>query len=312
MTSPFVRTLGILATTVVLAALTACAGAVGVEADPEPAPTETTPTPARIAALSYETAAVVAALGLEENLVIVPEAMRNPILTDHSSAFADIAAVIPVVSETDPEAVIATSPDIALLTARHGLEDGVADALKTAGIETLVLHNPWATPEDVIADVRTIGEALGAAADAERLAQDLAAGLVAAEAPSVPVRVLVLSNQAGRPFVTAGAAFPLALVELAGGSDVSGELGLRTSGPITAEQVVQLDPDAILLVDMNGSGEKLFAPLLDSPAVATLDALANDRVHVVPGRSVQALGLLSTVDGLADLTGWIAEVAATL
>lgn len=117
--------------------------------------------------------------------------------------------------------------------------------------------------------------------------------------------MLVLSNQAGRPFITAGDAFPLELVRRAGGRDLSDELGFSRTGPISAEQLIDADPDAILLIDMNGSGHDIFTPLLDNPAVAALPALEQDRVMLLEGREVQALGLTETIEGLNHLGEWL-------
>ena len=120
-------------------------------------------------------------------------------------------------------------------------------------------------------------------------------------------RVLVLSNQAGQPFVTAGAAFPLEVVRLAGGQDASEALGMNRTGPISAEQVIAAEPDAILLVDMNGTGEQIFEPLLSNAAVAELPAVAEDRVLLVEGREVQALGFADTVQARDRIAEWLAN-----
>src|SRR5699024_7659542 len=108
--------------------------------------------------------------------------------------------------------------------------------------------------------------------------------------PDAP-RILILSNQAGRPFITAGTAFPVELVRLAGASTVSDELGITVTGPIQIEQVLAAEPDGIILIDMNGSGDRLFADMLGNDAVAGLDAVAHGRVLRVQGKEVQALGL---------------------
>src|SRR5699024_8699759 len=120
-------------------------------------------------------------------------------------------------------------------------------------------------------------------------------------------RVLVLSNQAGRPFVTAGGAFPLEVVELAGARDASERIGVSRTGPITAEQVIAAEPDRILLVDMNGSGRQIFADLLGNPAIAALPAVAEHEVLLVEGKQVQALGLTSTIEGRDRIAEWIAD-----
>lgn len=263
--------------------------------------------PQRIAALTFETTEVVAALGAADRLVMVPEAVTNPALGNHLEEVADVQAKNPVEAKTNAEAIIATDPDLVLLSARHGLEEGVAEALVSADIPVVIVPNSWATVDDLVANVDLVGTALGLDSEADALAAEIEQGLspaADAEASDAPT-VLVLSNQAGQPFVVAGSAFPLELIRLAGAEDAGAALGLRASGPITAEQVIQANPDAILLVDMNGSGPAMFASLLENPAVATLPAVAEDRVLMLQGRQVQALGLQHTAEGLAAITDWL-------
>lgn len=262
--------------------------------------------PQRIAALSYETAELVAELGLADRLIAVPEAVTNPTLGNHVDELAGVPTTIASERETNAEEVIALDPDLVLLSNRHGLDADVGEVLTAVGIPVIVLPNSWSTPEEVAIDIRLVGQATGAEAAAATLAERLTDGLRGADDPDGPrPRVLVLGNQAGRVFITAGRAFPLELVRLAGGADVSGDLGIDRTGPIAAEQVVQAAPDAILLVDMNGSGRAAFEPLLENPAVGGLPAVAEGRVLLVEGRTVQALGLTETIAGLDRLRDWI-------
>lgn len=264
--------------------------------------------PQRIAALSYETTALAVELGLADKLVMIPEQAKNPALTDHADDLAGVASTIPTVSEFDPELVIAQQPDLVLLTARHGVEDGAGAVLQAAGIPVLVLPNSWSSTQQVTADIALVGEATGADDKADALSAELTSGLTETTTASTGKRVLILNNQAGRPMVTAGTAFPVEMVTLAGAADASVELGMKTTGPITAEQVVQAAPDAILLIDMNGSGEASFSSLLKNPAVAAMSSVADEKVHLVTGKSVQALGLTSTIAGLNDLRAWVASL----
>lgn len=262
--------------------------------------------PQRIVALSYETVAVAVELGLADRLVMIPEEAKNPALTDHAADLAAVSSTIPTASTFDPELVIAQQPDLVLLTARHGVEDGAGAALTAAGIPTLVLPNSWSSLDEITADVALVGEASGTDEAAARLTASLEDGLAeSATDDADQPRVLILSNQAGRAFVTAGTAFPTRMLTLAGGADASADLGVKATGPITAEQIVQADPDGILLIDMNGSGKKIFDAVLTNPAVAALPAVADERTHLVTGKQVQALGLTSAVDGLTDLREWV-------
>jgi len=260
--------------------------------------------PERVAALTYETAAVVAELGAADRLVMVPEAAANPVLSNHPGEMAAVEHHITSESSVDAEAVIAAQPDLVVLNDRHGLEAGVGQVLESAGIPVLVLPNTWASVEDMATNIDLVGQALGTEDTAAALAEELSTGLVDESSADGP-RVLVLSNQAGRPFVTAGGAFPLELLRLAGAVDASADLGMVRSGPITAEQVIAAAPDRILLVDMNGSGDAIFRPLLDTPAVAQLPALTEHEPLLLEGKQVQALGLTSTVEGRAAIAEWL-------
>ncbi|GAA1611391.1 ABC transporter substrate-binding protein [Leucobacter chromiireducens] len=263
--------------------------------------------PETIAALDYESAEVLAELGLAEHLVLVPEAVLNPALGGHIDELSAVPEMIPVAMELDPETVIALDPDLVVMSPRHGAESRMGGVFAQAGVPTLQLPDSWTGIPELTANIELIGEATGADDTANALAKQLETGLASSATPS-NARVLVLSNQAGRPFVTAGNAFPLRLLELTGAQDVSAELGITATGPISAEQIIEANPDGILLVDMNGSGERLFSELLKNPAVAALTGA--EHTLLVTGREVQALGLSSTVDGLATLTQWVATLDA--
>lgn len=268
-------------------------------AAPQDAPAE------RIAALTYETAELVAALGEGDRLVLVPEALTNPALAADPELMGEVPHHIPVESKLAAEDVLAAEPDLVLLSARHGMTDDLADVITGAGIPVVSIDNHWQSLAEVRANISLVGEALDTPDRAAELVAELDDGLTAVTPSGEAPGVLVLSNQAGQPFVTAGEAFPLELVRLAGGRDASAELGIARSGPITAEQVIAAEPDAILLLDMNGSGTAIFEPLLANPAVAALPAADPERTLLLPGREVQALGLTDAVTGHEQLSEWL-------
>ena len=264
--------------------------------------------PTRIAALTYETGELVASLGAADRLVLVQESLANPVISSHAEEMANVENHAPTEGSVDAEAVIAADPDLVLLSTRRGLEEGVAKVLEGAGIPVLTLPNHWANLEDTTSNIALVGEALGLEDAAEDLTTSLTDGLVEEDVPEADrPKVLALSNQAGQPFVVAGEAFPLELLHLAGAEDAGASLGFERSGPISAEQVIAAEPDAILLVDMNGSGDRIFAPLLENDAVAALPAVSEERVLLMEGRKLQALGFTATIEGRDELAAWLGE-----
>ncbi len=266
--------------------------------------------PLKIAALDYESAEVLAELGLASHLVLIPEAVLNPALGSHVDALGEVPNTFPVAMEVDAETVISLAPDLAVMSPRHGNEEPIATVLQQAGIPALQLPVSWTSPETLATNVELIGQATGTETAATALVGQIASGLAAAAAGSSAdgPRILVLTNQAGRPFITAGSAYPLELLELAGARNVSAELGIERTGPIGAEQIVQANPDGVVLIDMNGTGDRMYAELLANPAVSSLPAFAEGRVLRIEGKQVQALGLTATVDGLRTLTDWAASL----
>lgn len=264
--------------------------------------------PQRIAALDYESAEVIAEFGLADRLVLVPEAVLNPMLGGHVDELGDVEATFPVAMEVEAETVISLEPDLVVMSPRHGNEAPIATVLQQADVSALQLPGAWESTEALFTNIALIGHATGSDEQAEKLSTEIEEGLAAAESSTAAAdrpRVLVLTNQAGRPFVTAGNAYPIELLELAGAQNVAAELGIDRTGPISAEQVVQANPDGIVLIDMNGTGDRMFGELLANPAVAAVPAIAADRVLQMEGRQVQALGLATTVEGLAKLTEWV-------
>ena len=262
--------------------------------------------PERIAALDFESAETIAEVGMADRLVLIPAAVLNPALGGHIEQLSDVEQTFPVAMEVEAETVIALEPDLVVMSPRHGTEAPIAAVLEQVGIPVLELPSSWTGSESMITNIGLIGQAVGAEEQAAALATELEERLTdAGRNPADGPSVLVLTNQAGRPFATAGEAMPIELLQLAGAQDAAAGLGMHRTGPISAEQIVQADPDGIVLIDMNGSGDSMYAPLLENDAVASLAAVSEGRILRLDGRQVQALGLTETIDGLAALTDWV-------
>ncbi|MGO1661755.1 MAG: ABC transporter substrate-binding protein [Canibacter sp.] len=291
---------GMIATVATAAALTGCASAETPSEEPA------AETPETIAALDYESAEVLASIGLADRVVMMPEAVMNPVLGSHQNELGSVEHQIPVTADLDAEAVIDVFPDLTIMSPRHGAEARIGSVLEDAGVTTLELPNPWGSLEEITNNIGLIGEATGTVDDADALIEELETGLEADSEPGADApRVLVLTNQAGRPFITAGDAMPLDIVNRAGARSVSEDLGVKVTGPISAEQIVEADPDGIVLIDMNGSGDKMYQDLLSNEAVASLNAVTEDRITRVEGKQVQAMGLTNMIDGREQLQEWI-------
>ena len=263
--------------------------------------------PQRIAAISPDVAETVAALGAGDRLVLVPDTQTNPALTNHLPVMQAVGATLAAHGAADPEQILATDPDLAIITPRHEGESDTAALLEASSVEVLTLPNSWQTVDEMLTDIDTIGDAIGASEAADELTASISTELagidpVVGDAPSV----LVLSNQAGRPMVNAGRGFTLDLLARAGGRNAADEVGLTRTGFADPEQIVRAQPQAILLVDILGAGRESFASILANPAVADLEAVREDRILLLDGKHTQALGLGTTVEGVRQIRDWLA------
>lgn len=270
----------------------------------------TTPPPQRIAAISPDAAETVAELGAGDRLVLIPDSQTKPTSTNHLPVMQSVSATIAAHGAADPEQIIAANPDLVIITPRHEGETDVAALLARSSVPVLTLPNTWRTVDEMVANIRLIGDAIGTPDRAAALAASIAQSVdaitpVSGRAPSV----LVLSNQAGRPMVNAGNGFALDLVRRAGGTNAADAIGLERTSVADPEQIARSAPDAILLVDMRGAGRESFASVLKHPALAELAAVHKDRVLMLPGVQTQAMGLNTVPTGLQTLRDWLAGVA---
>src|SRR5699024_9767351 len=95
---------------------------VPAEGDQDPVDVTLDSEPERVAALTYETGELVASLGESDRLVAAQESLTNPAISSHAEEFEDVEHHIPTEGNIDAEAVMATNPDLVLLSTRRGLE----------------------------------------------------------------------------------------------------------------------------------------------------------------------------------------------
>ena len=265
--------------------------------------------PQRIAALSPDVAEAAVELVGPGSLTAVPASATNPSLSAHADRLAAVPVKLPPGNDPDPERILALDPDLILVTTRHGGEQDARQVLAQAGVPMIAITNGWRTLDEVKENLTLLGRALDAEAKARQITAELdrRAAAVARRIGGIEKRpsVAILSNQAGRPFINAADVLTSDLVRRAGGDLVAERIGLRTTGPVTAERLIAAEPDAILLIDVTGKGRDSYRPLLDNPAVAELAAVREGRVKLLPARISYGTGGVRLADGLEEIARWL-------
>jgi iron complex transport system substrate-binding protein len=153
--------------------------------------------------------------------------------------------------------------------------------------------------DDMYNDILNLGKIFGVDAKAEHLVAGWKARLAEVTADvdrSSPLRVFVYDSGEEAPFTAGAYAMPTALIEVAGGTNIMGDLE-KSWAEIGWEPVVERNPEVVVIVDYGHvTAEQKIAFMKSNPAFADIGAVMNDRfvvleyVEATPGpRNIKAV-----------------------
>jgi iron complex transport system substrate-binding protein len=249
--------------------------------------------PERIVCLTEETVETLYLLGEERRIVGIsgycvrpPQARRDK---PRVSAFT--SADMPKILDLRPDLVLSFSD----------LQADIIAALIRSGVAVHAFNQR--SVAEILAMIRMLGALTGAGERAERLAQELAAGLAQAEARAARLtwRPKVYFEEWDEPMIS-GIAWVSELIAAAGGIDIFAE---RARGKAArdriaaAADIIERQPDLII-----GSwcGKKFRAEKLAArPGFARIPAVRNGAVHEIKSPLILQPGPAALTDGLAAL-----------
>ncbi len=226
------------------------------------------------------------------------------LIDDRSStpSFALAPATAARVSEENPEELLALRPDL-VVTAGYTHAEAIA-TLEAAGVPVLGT-GAHATLDDVLAAVRTVGNAVGELEKARALEASLAMRIAVVETRMHrrrPARILIWEDG----FTYGGGTMADDIVHRAGGVDVATEAGLGGGVALTEEAAVALTPD-VVIVPIEDVALRPHAPELlgGAPLWRAVAAARSGEVYGVPRAwigsvSLPAVRALEAVAALLD------------
>ncbi|MBK1789096.1 ABC transporter substrate-binding protein [Prauserella cavernicola] len=277
---------------------TACGADVSTQQQqgPEPVTLEncgrqiTYPPPQRAVAYDMSATEKMFALGLADRMrgMVMPSTADPAV--ERSSYVGDYRSVETLSTDVlSFETVVAAEADWVLAGWNSGFSEArgiTPDRLDEVGIRSYQFtescfdygDDPVRVPplEALYTDLRQIGQIFGVTDRAEELVADLeqrASTLEQNRPDGDPARVFVYDSGTDQPFTSGGQGAPDAIVSLAGGRNIFGDLTERWT-TVGWESVVQAQPEVIAVVDYGDQPveDKIaflesFPPLADSPAV---------------------------------------------
>jgi len=284
------RIKGLAVALVTAIALTGCAnnqvGAIDISAvDVTTSRIETTETPkfSKVIALANGSAEIIDSLGLKSILIGRDIASTEPALES-----------VPVVTsghQVVAEKIIALSPDLVIIDSSVGPTEAIA-SLKRAGVKVVQISEVW-TVAGISEKVMEVASLLGVESTGKKLASLVESTIVSASKKvSGSPRVLFLYLRGGNSIYLVGGSGSGAdsLLASIGAVDVGATPGSKPFTPLTAESLIALKPDVILVMTKGLDSVGGVSGLIELPGVAQTPAGKNSRIISVDDSLLLSFG----------------------
>jgi iron complex transport system substrate-binding protein len=197
--------------------------------------------PGRIVSLAPSVTEIIYALNAQDRLVGVTSWCNYPPAAKQKTVVGDATSF-------NPEMLLALKPDLAIMAGTA--HSSALARLEAIGITVLVLDPK--SPDDIIADIGKVGQALGVLPRADSLVSDMRTSLrrLKDSVDLIPVsrRPSVFVEIGSAPLYTASSSsFIGRMIETAGGRDIADGLP-QDYGTVNPETVIGKNPDIILIL----------------------------------------------------------------
>lgn len=227
--------------------------------------------PERIVSLSPTTTEMLFAIGAGDQVIAVDQLSNYP--TD--APVTDLDAYTPNI-----EAIAGYQPDLVVVT-----DNTAVDGLEALDIETLVLAgDDVRTVKDIYKQLKTLGRATGHVREAKKVIAGMKADITdiledVPEDGDTPTAYYELDNTY---FSADSSTFIGQILELGGFANIADEADSDGSGypQLSAEFIIDADPDAIFLADTLYSGESAET-VAARPGFGELQAVQEGRVFAL-------------------------------
>lgn len=261
--------------------------------------------PQRIAALTADLTSLALPIAGKDRMVISTE--LNAELGAAAQEAATVPTMLKVGAPIDPEQILASKPDLVLISARHDAEKDAVAMLKNNGVPLAVIESEkWGTIDDILTHIDEVAQLTGdedaGAALRKEIEQQRAANLK--KATGEP-KVLTLMNRGGKNLIMPKTTMLNGLVREVGGKPVIDELGAPGSVPADPEAILKAAPDVIIVQNYRGKGAEDFKPVLENPALADVPAIKNGKVFYADTVTTGVTSAARITEGLKQVSEFL-------
>lgn len=300
---------GIVVALITVAALTGCAqsqvGALDIAAtDVTTSRVESNEVPiyTKVVALANGSAEIIDSLGLKSILIGRDIASTEPALED-----------VPVVTsghQVVAEKIIALNPDLVIIDSSVGPTQAIA-SLESAGIKVARINEVW-TVDGISKKVTEVATLLGVPTTGKKLSSliDSTISSASKKVEGSP-RVLFLYLRGGNSIYLVGGAGSGAdsMLTAIGAIDVGATAGSKPFTALTAESLIAMKPDVILVMTKGLASVGGVAGLIELPGVAQTPAGKNSQIISVDDSLLLSFGARtpSLLSSLADALNEVSQ-----
>ncbi|MFY9268721.1 MAG: ABC transporter substrate-binding protein [Candidatus Manganitrophaceae bacterium] len=238
--------------------------------------------PQRIVSLTLGSDEILLSLVDPKRIVAVTHLAVDPKV----SHVAEASKAIPNRIQAGLEQVVALRPD-RVITASYTPAD-VVNQLKEAGLPVERLEF-FPSVDGIKQNIRAVGKAVGEEKRAEALVAEMERRLrqIAERVAGSRRRTVLFYSPTG---VVAGKGTTFdEIATLAGARNLAAVAGIVGHQKISAERLIELDPEIILVSDWNPEEPDFDRKVISDPALQSLSAVRNRRVVIVPEKNLSTV-----------------------
>lgn len=235
----------------------------------------------RIVSLANGSGEVIVALGGARQIVGRDETSNAPEIVD--------APIVTSGHEINAESVLALAPDLVLIDASSGPQEAI-ELIKGTGVPVVEVPEAWSLA-DIDPKVSAIGGAIGAPVQAIDYVTALTSRTQELSLGSSPKVAFLYLRGTSAIYLLGGVGSGAdSMISQAGGVDVGAQAQLGPFTPLTAEEIVELDPEVLLVMTKGLESVGGIDGLLQLPGIAQTRAAETRAVVAVDDTLLLSFG----------------------
>ncbi|MEW6736547.1 MAG: ABC transporter substrate-binding protein, partial [Acidobacteriota bacterium] len=262
--------------------------------------------PERIISLSIGTDEILCAL-IDQNSLNRVVALSRYSTAPEMSNIAEIAGRVGVLVERDAEQIVSLKPDL-VLAARYTKAE-LRQIIDQTHVPMVVVSD-FHTIAEISGNIRLIGHAIGEDTRADEIIDAMQVKLRNARERLKPERTSLRVLYLAPGNWTAGAATNVhEIITMAGLHNVAAEAGITGHSKIAVENILEIDPDLILVATGHERDRDFVNQLVNDTQLVALTAVKKGQIIKLPSRYLRTVshhladGVSALVDAVNTLNG---------